>query len=247
MKPCPERSLVAEHFRARLGPRDTARMRAHLDACEVCRALYRRHLLLERVDPKAPGPKARIAAGLGVALPRPRRAPWRWAVPSLAFACLVVLVVASALKPRPPDDDGFVARGGPSDGAVIAYAIRGGEKPARVSTHIRPNDALAFAYTNPRGHKRLMIFAVDEQRRVYWYHPAWTDAADNPVAIPIDSGPSLRELPDAVTHRFTGKRLDVWALFRDEPTSVREVEAHVADGTLSTWAKPAVRMSLTVD
>jgi hypothetical protein len=89
-------------------------------------------------------------------------------------------------------------------------------------------DELAFAYRNPAGKGRLLVFAVDEHGHVYWYYPGWSDAADNPRAFPISAEPGLHELPAAVLHKFDGERIMIHALFTDREFSVREIEAAVA-------------------
>ena len=71
---------------------------------------------------------------------------------------------------------------------------------------MQADDELAFAYRNPGGMTRLLVFAVDEHGHVYWYYPGWSDAADNPTAVPISSQPGLHELPASVLHKFDGER-----------------------------------------
>jgi hypothetical protein len=93
---------------------------------------------------------------------------------------------------------------------------------------VHPGDELAFAYRNPAGMRRLLIFAVDEHGHVYWYHPEWSDAAENPTAVPISAEPGLHELPAAVLQKFDGERLMIHALFTDRELNVREVESAVA-------------------
>ena len=81
-----------------------------------------------------------------------------------------------------------------------------------------------MAYRNGCGKRRLLVFAVDERRRVYWYHPAWTDGSARPRAINISAQPGLHELPEAVAHRFAGRRITVYGVFTDEPLAVTRVE-----------------------
>jgi hypothetical protein len=59
---------------------------------------------------------------------------------------------------------------------------------------------------------------------VYWYHPAWSNPAEDPVAISIASGQDLVELKEAVSHEIQGNSLKIYAFFTDEPLSVRSVE-----------------------
>jgi hypothetical protein len=69
-----------------------------------------------------------------------------------------------------------------------------------------------------------MIFAVDEHRHVYWYHPEWSNQAEDPHAIPIASGAEVREIPAAVSHAFDGSDLTLFAVFSNEDLTVRRVE-----------------------
>jgi hypothetical protein len=69
-----------------------------------------------------------------------------------------------------------------------------------------------------------MVFAVDEHRHIYWYHPEWTSQADDPHAISIVPGAEVREIPAAVSHTFDGHDLTLFAIFTNEDMSVRQVE-----------------------
>ena len=84
-----------------------------------------------------------------------------------------------------------------------------------------------------------MVFAVDEGRRVYWYHPAWQNAADNPIAIDIERDEALHEFPQAITHRFAATPLQLFGVFLDRAMSVREMESLVARAPRRAAANPA--------
>jgi hypothetical protein len=75
------RSEIAAHFRGRGSPRTEPAMRAHLNTCAGCTRLYERHLLLARLDPRAPSPRERIGRALGFRVGRSaggaERAPMR--------------------------------------------------------------------------------------------------------------------------------------------------------------------------
>jgi hypothetical protein len=104
---------------------------------------------------------------------------------------------------------------------------------------VHPDDELAFAYRNPAGVRRLLIFAVDEHGHVYWYHPEWSDAAENPTAVLISAEPGLHELPAAVLQKFDGERIMIHALFTDRELNVRQVEAAVAAASVRDRAPGA--------
>ena len=95
---------------------------------------------------------------------------------------------------------------------------------------------MAFAYRNEMGKAFLMIFAIDGAGHLAWYHPAWTDPADNPTAVPITKQIGFKELPEAVRHSLQGRSLTVHALFMDKALDVRTVEARAARGEIAADA-----------
>jgi hypothetical protein len=212
---CPKSGLVDRHF-----ARGSGELFAHLPECADCRERYKRRLLVEKLDPRGEGPKARLRRALG--LPAPGR-PWAlWVgAPAAALAAAALLVMLSP--------SGFVARGGAKPDALEIYRARNG-KAARVDGQIGVGDELAFAYRNPAKKPRLLIFAVDEHQHVFWYHPAWVKAADEPVAIAVAADAALHELPESIAQPLDGKELRVTAWFLDEPLSVKRAEALVVKG-----------------
>jgi hypothetical protein len=220
------RQLIDVHFSGRLPPAGEREMRGHLVTCGVCRAYYERHLLLAKVDPEGARPmRDRLARGLG--LPPARSEPAmrtarRWRVltgaSAIAAVCAVILVVAPR---RPPDPE---PRGAVPRSQLLVYELAHGEKPRPVVSQIRPDTGLAFAYANIGRKRRLMVFAVDERRRVYWYHPAWQSPAENPIAIEIAGDDAVHEIPQAITHHFAGRHLQLFGVFFDRAMSARDME-----------------------
>jgi hypothetical protein len=219
---------VDAHFSGTIAPRDERTMRTHLDTCESCRTRYRRRLILAKLDPQSLAARERIAQGLG--LRKPRRAA------RLAFPIVGAIFAAAAavllLVRGPSSVGGFSPRGEVDPGSVSPVHVyrvpsHGGPQTATPALDsIRRGDELAFAYDNPDGRKYLMIFAVDEQRRIYWFYPAWTDPADDPSAVMIAAG--SHELPEAVSHGFVGSEIEVHSLFLDQPMRVRAIERTLA-------------------
>ena len=205
-------------------------MRGHLNDCESCRAYYERHLVLEQLDPRALGSEERIARALGFARGGRARFNWRLAVPVFASAAAVLLVVTLAGRTAPwGSPDGFVARGGGENvGARLeVYRIQREQQPAPLGDRaaIAAHDELAFAYQNPRGKPWLLVFGVDEHDNVYWYHPAWLRADEDPRAVAIAAGAAVHELPEAVSHELRGDTLRVYGVFTEHPMTVRQVES----------------------
>ena len=217
---------IAAHFRGTIALRAERAMRDHLPACAACREHYDRHLWLIPLDPRALPSEERLARGLG--LSTRRRTSLGWPLAGLSAAVGLVLATFVVLGPAVRDPNhGFVARGGASPGRaeLLVYRVPGPAAAARPTGDVMaPTDELAFAYRNPTGKRRLMVFGVDEHRHVYWYHPAWLRAAENPPGIAISSAPGAHELPDAVAQRLDGGELSIHALFSDQALTVRDVE-----------------------
>jgi hypothetical protein len=168
---------------------------------------------------------------------------------ALSAALALALMLIVFLPTKSGQEEGFAARG--SDGIpanLLVYRLQPGEAPAPVVDEIAGADELAFAYENNAGKKRLLIFGLDEHKNIYWYHPAWVKESDNPVAVPIQSGGGVHELPEAVTHPIKGKSLRIYAVFTDEPLSVREVEKRVRnrDLEMGTLVEDSFQTSITL-
>ncbi len=246
------RDAITDHFAGAIAPAAEREMRAHLPACSDCHALYERHLLLASLDPAGLPIETRLERGLGMRPARPpRRAALGWmGLGGAAFAALLLFYtrptppkinassVPASTLPAEPSGPEVAARGAPAHVAaarmpeVQVYRIftgrRGSTTSEKAGDFVYAGDELAFAYRNPAGKGRLLVFAVDEHGHVYWYHPGWSDAGQNPTAVPISAEPGLHELPAAVLHKFDGERIMIHALFTDRELSVRQVEAAVA-------------------
>ena len=250
------RDAIADHFAGAGVPAAEQEMRAHLPTCSDCHAFYERHLLLASLDPEGVPLERRLARGLGIRPARvPRRAFFGWlSLSGAAVAALLLMlntrgtpiesgstariVTPATPAPAEPSGAGVASRGAPANVAaarapeVQVYRIftgrRGSNTSEKAEGFVYAGDELAFAYRNPAGKGRLLVFAVDEHGHVYWYHPGWSDAGQNPTAVPISAEPGLHELPAAVLHKFDGERIMIHALFTDRELSVRQIEAAVA-------------------
>jgi hypothetical protein len=239
------RESVDRHFEGTLGPAAERTMREHLGTCADCHGYYERHLLLAGLDPKALGPKDRLARGLGVTLPKPN---W-WAGGALVLAAAAVLVAVAPRLGTGLDDDGFTPRGGGTLAQppveLRVFEVVGG-KAEPVTDRVTDGSELAFSYENRAGRARLLVFAVDERQQIYWFFPAWQDPATNPQAIAIERADAPRELKEAVRHRFGGERLTLRAVFTDEAVTVREVERRLKAGEPVSPGSQEKSLSLSV-
>jgi hypothetical protein len=95
---------------------------------------------------------------------------------------------------------------------------------------IGAGESLAFSYVNPGARRHLMVFAYDGRKRVFWFWPAWQQAAANPTAVPIIPGERPIELGEAVRQPLAPGPLTVVGLFCDRPVTVHEVESALAGG-----------------
>jgi hypothetical protein len=231
--------LVDAHFTRTISPAEEKELRQHLPACAPCQAYYERHLLFESLDPNAKGPEARLAVGLG--LSQRRRPTQQFVLGATALAALALLPPllgsalwhqhqhtmaardGEALDPSAP----FAARGASESNDaphLMIYRLAPNHPPELVDGAIHRGDELAFAYTNPRGLERLMIFGIDEHRHVYWYHPFWSHEGENPVGLAVAAGPEVHELTEAVSQRLDGHTLRIVGLFTHDTISVKQVE-----------------------
>ncbi len=227
---CDQRLLVDAHFGAGLSADLDRILRAHLPGCASCRAHYDRHLLLARLDPRALSPMERLGRGLGID-PRPRPStPWvsRPVRNGLGMAIAALALLMSPLRPRQIDE--FIARsgGGPEDiDARVVWV--GGPTDAGELTEIPSDAELAFAYANRTDRRYLMILSIDASKRIAWYYPAWTDPNTAPLSIPIESSPTLKELPEAIRQHHDGMQIHLMALFLKRPLTVVKVEENIAN------------------
>jgi hypothetical protein len=230
--PRPERwyqRRIDAHFGGRGAPAEERELRAHLPACAACRDYYDRHLRLAELDPAGALPmRARLARGLGLAA-TPAAAPRRLMLLSGALA-LGIAALTVGLGSRPGLREQVQARGGAAapGSQLLVYELANDKPPHPVTSEVRGDSALAFAYANVGRKRHLLVFAVDDDRRVYWYHPTWRTPEEDPVAIDIVQDDQVREIPAAITHHFAGPRLQLFGVFVDEALAARQLEALVA-------------------
>jgi hypothetical protein len=228
------RRLIDRHFAARITPREESMLRAHLAGCDSCRAGYDRHILYAELVPGRPRMADRLAAGLGLGPARnpggapairPARSRRTWVFAAAASAACLALLVKGRIVLAPESE--FAVRGPVAEAAGPAleiYRVAENESTKLTGGWMSARGELAFAYRNPAGFSRLLVFGVDDRGGIYWFHPAWTEASQDPVAVPVAAGEGPFELPEAIHHDVRGSRLCVVALFTNAAVSVRAVE-----------------------
>jgi hypothetical protein len=226
---------VDRAFAGRPSARAAQGMRRHLAGCEICRGRYERHVMAEAALPDG---EARAAERLWQEITTVAAATGRerspWLLAAVLAAASVIVMLGVRLR-EGPEDGRLVARGPSSAEPGLATpalhvfrALPGGAAepaPARLA----PTDGLLFAYSNPgAAYSRLMVFAVDEQQRVYWYYPAYQQAGQDPPAVPIERGSAGVELREVIHHPLPAGRVRLFALFLPADEHVLAVEAAVA-------------------
>ena len=179
------------------------------------------------------------AVGKLAADPAPRRSRWlTFAIP--AAAALAVVAVVSPMV-RTGDHSGIQARG-PTHASVaragrapelLVFRVSPGGHSEPLGETVRCNDELAFGYRSEgTAERRLLVFARDSGGQIYWYHPAWTDPADNPEAVTILGEAGVHELPAAVVQPLPAGVVEICSVFTARRWRVREAEAAIARGDL---------------
>ena len=226
MKACTLRALVRKHFDGTISPDAEHVMREHLSDCSECQRLYRRRLMVSRLDPEALSSEIRIARGLGFG-PNRRMRPEAVSLglAGVAAAALLLLAVKIELPMTGFSSRGHVRESGTRSSRVIVYDIPEHRKPTIATGTLSRGDELAFTYENGNAKRRLAIFGIDEHGHVFWFYPAWTVEVDEPTAIPVAVDDDVHELPEAIRHHFDGKHLEIRSLFLDRPISTQEIEA----------------------
>jgi hypothetical protein len=166
--------------------------------------------------------------------------PWRQAlagaaVCALAAGVLIARVPGSTVHMRSKAAGALAVA---PEASVQMYAVSSDGHAAVRSAIMHPDEGWLFSYSNgdTKPYRYLMVFAVDERGKVYWFHPAYTSAATDPQSIGIQPSVERVLLPEAVHHRFERPQVQVVSLFSMTPIAVSAVEA---------WARRAPRQSLS--
>lgn len=225
----------SRYFEGELTQSRAAELERHVETCEAC-AIARdetRALFDDLFDAPPRLLATDLVAGVfeRIEAPVPRRKR-TWVLAPLAAAAVIGAVF---MLPRSESSD-FRAKSSATSAAddwvgLTAFTMEAGSVPKPIENAIASDHALAFSYRNigPRPFENLMIFAVSGRGEVYWYYPAYDDAATDPASVSVRAG--AFDLPDRVTHALSPGPLFVYGLFTREPRTVRGIEALV--GTIT--------------
>jgi hypothetical protein len=131
-------------------------------------------------------------------------------------------------------EPGFQARGSaeerPDRWVSLSVYRAAGEGYEPVEGSLATDDALVFAYEDrsPKPYAHLMVFAVDESGRVFWYYPAYQREGEPPRSVRTVKHQKPVRLPEQIKHDLVPGRLRLFALFSREALDVRSVEGTVA-------------------
>ena len=247
---CMKEALAVAYVCEELEASETARISHHLSTCSACARLVRDLRGIggglaadsgEFDDPELTRDiMTLIDMGRGQAAELPRmsvgRRASRWA--PLAAAALLLTGVGLWLVQHPPlpaGMSGVTARGADETGdewvslELFLRERRGAEAvylPLRDEMERSASVAVAYTDRAENPYPYLMVFAVDSERRIHWYYPAYTDEQENPMSVPIKRGEQVL-LPDEVAHELALGPLVFFGLFSVAPLRVKQVEEEV--------------------
>lgn len=254
---CPSEADLGEYKAGLLDQREHQKIEEHLGECRPCQAylIILNEELAEyskRADEQWDGILAGISASdVKVSVQRPRW--YRLWGPISATASVMAGLVLFMVFRQDPSSTRFYARGAGSEDSGVQLFIyrvpsRGMSEP--VTSAISASDYLAFAYQNGAKKKYLMIYGIDEQGSIHWYHPEWKSEQDNPRAVSAKPTPGIHELAGAVSHDLGGGKVSVTLLFLDRALSVREAERGIKkanQGETPKLLQGAVKKTLILD
>jgi len=245
---CAEQNRVYEFAAGRLSSEAAIRFKQHLTSCPLCAKLNAElEQLTERLEFESGelvDPDMDEAIITLVRLDRAGRAVESGAVQrwksygAAALAAAACITLFFTLRPRSApvvqNSTEFRARAGAEryeNRWVSIEVFRATENRYEpVKDWINADDALAFSYVNRNNpaFRFLLIFAVDESGRVFWYYPSYTDSDANPTSIPIKQTVEPVALAEEVQHDLRSGPLRLFAVFSMSALDVQAIENRVA-------------------
>jgi hypothetical protein len=252
---CVSKKDVILYLEGQLSPEKTAALKEHFAHCNSCASLHEQLVsITQYIAPdddefKMPQLAENVMTLVRLGQGRPEKVfsgssfwstIWLQRLWMPIAACLLVAIIIPLWlivdrEPRPIDSVEFVARGSTAEKLDSWVSIRVFRKTPSDYQLIRDgltvDDVLAFAYDNRSGTSLdfLMIFAVDQSGRIFWYYPAFLDESENPKSIKIaDTIRTPKMLPDEVQHGYQPGLLRMFAVFSSEALDVKRIEEIVA-------------------
>ncbi len=231
---------------------DAAALRAHLAACDPCRAAYDEAVCAHRAlvggDPAVPsGFEARrqLDALLG---PAPDAAPpllWRWLRPGAYALTAALVALAVPFGPWWPAEPPPQPRGAASAAPVAGLGVSGVDQHGReyevlASAGAHRGDWLRFSYSidaaAPAAPTHLFVFGLQPGAPPLWYAPMPPDEA---ASLPVAPGRFVA-LPfeSRLSPRHADGPLTVVALFTRRPLTLDQVAAALPDPAPALGAAP---------
>jgi hypothetical protein len=219
---CSMRSSIDRYFAGELDEHARQQLGKHLSVCEECRAYYEGTELV--VQPVPRNIRSMIGSaifllfvvgGIGLLFLLPEEPPETEAQ---------IIEVERYLQAQDRDREKEAVRQ-KSPARLWVYRRAPVGQPMPIENELKPDDELSFKYENASGWEYLLVFAVDEHDRMYWYYPGWGDEETNPAAVAIAPKDKPTELPPTVNHRFEGTWITLYAIFTHRVLTVRDIEA----------------------
>jgi hypothetical protein len=166
-----------------------------------------------------------LVAGIESRLSRRRR---RRAIATAGFS-LAALLCLGLFWPRAEPEVRIKGPTTPSPESwtnVDLYRLEPGGTPQPLAGRLAAGDSLLFTYLNggPRPFTHLLVFGVASTGQVFWYFPAWLDAAEDPAAIPISASHQAVELHEQISHALPPGRFVVYSVFARSALRASEIE-----------------------
>ena len=207
---CPQSEKVASFLDEQLSVAETKQFEAHLGTCTTCAAeLEETRDLFASI--KAGGElsldDAAFMEGVMDAIETPARGGRRRVYYALAaaVALLVLLPLVLLNAPAPSDPGVFTPRGKPDQTLkslvdAIPFVVNGDTiLPLDEKTLLTADDGLTFQYTNQSEEPvYFMAFAIDVQRDIHWFYPAYLTESSDPEAYLLSRNSRDRLMPDIV-------------------------------------------------
>jgi hypothetical protein len=239
---CPHSEKVAPYLDEQLSVAEAKRFEAHLDACSYCNAqLEQTRSLISTIRADSPDSlgEAAFIDGVMDAIKTPPAVsptPFRLAL-AAGIGILVLIPFISLEVLDTPEEMGFSARGAAEKrlGSLVdaAAIVVNGEtiRPLDEKTVLGAGDGLTFQYTNRfDAPVYFMAFAVDAQRAVHWFYPAYLTEASDPSAIPLSKDRRDQLMPDIVQAEDVPEgSMKVIILLSRKKRTVKQVEKMLRD------------------